>query len=332
LTRAIGEGLEMAGDATGAYGFRWPPAPPASAQDAYAAIRFGGDAAPALGFLRQRTAGLPDGALPAPSSPQFTGAVASRSEAAYAAAGLIRAGGAADRPRAIALANAVVKDLGAAGRLYSTVDSVAAIALMAELSAARIVGGAGVVEVDGARLPTAEAAAKDASPRSVQSIEGVTTVEVTRVAEEDWSAFDASLPVLVAIEKDGAPVRRVRALDAVDLRVKLEAGYKGGDILWVCLPDALSRVTGGGQVKRFSVDFRGKDEVRIPLAATNVTVGPRGEVAPARFAVCVRNMFEEERGGNPGWLDVTVSPPDDGGGGGSVLGRAVTALKGLFGG
>ena len=27
-----------------------------------------------------------------------------------------------------------------------------------------------------------------------------------------------------------------------------------------------------------------------------------------RFAVCVRNMFDEERAGNPGYLDVTVRP------------------------
>jgi hypothetical protein len=333
LSRAIGEGLDMAGDASRAYGLEWPPARFGQAQDAYNALRFGGDATSALGFLRQRTAALPPDALPPPPTPYFTGAVATRAEAAYCAAGLLRAGGSADRPRALALTNGVVKHFGDNGRLYSTVDSVAAIALLSELSAARIVGGAGVVEVDGERLATSAAAAKVGPIRTIQGVEGVTAVEVSRVEEEDWSAFDASLPILVALEKNGSAVRRLRALDAVDLRVKLESGYKGGDLLWVCLPDALSRVTGGGQVKRFSVDFRGQDEVRIPLAATGVTVGPRGEPAPARFAVCVRNMFEEERGGNPGWLDVTVAPPDDGGtGGGSVLGRAVSALKGLFGG
>ena len=90
------------------------------------------------------------------------------------------------------------------------------------------------------------------------------------------------------------------------LVVKIESGYVPGDLCWVCLPDALSRVIGGGQVKRFSVDFKGKDEVRIPLAATAVTVNREGGEAPAHFAVCVRNMFEEERGGNPGALTVTV--------------------------
>lgn len=91
--------------------------------------------------------------------------------------------------------------------------------------------------------------------------------------------------------------------------MKLESGYKPGDLLWVCLPDALSRVVGGGQVKRFSLDFQGNDTLRVSLAATGVTVDRHGQPAPARFAVCVRNMFEEERGGNQGLLEVTVAPP-----------------------
>jgi hypothetical protein len=333
LSRAVDEGLEMAGDASRAYQIDWPPKKPASAQDAYAAIRFNGKSNPSAGldFIRQRTASLAGDALPsAPPSPHFGGAVANRAEAAYCAAGLLRAGGAAERPRALALANGVVKHIGDNGRLYSTVDSVAAIALLAELNAARIVGGSGKVELDGERLATSDAIGRTDAIRTIQAVEGTVAVEVTRVVEEDWSTFNAGLPIFVSLEKNGSPSQRLRALDSVDLRVKLESGYKGGDILWVCLPDALSRVAGGGQVKRFSVDFRGNDEVRIPLAATGVTVGQRGGPGPARFAVCVRNMFEEERGGNPGWLDVTVAPPDDGGG--SVIGRALGALKGLLGG
>ena len=88
--------------------------------------------------------------------------------------------------------------------------------------------------------------------------------------------------------------------------MRLTDGYRPGDLLWVCLPDALSRIVGGGQVKRFAVDFRSRDEVRVPLAATAVTVDRNGRPAPQCFAVCVRNMFEEERVGNPGPLEVRV--------------------------
>jgi hypothetical protein len=40
-------------------------------------------------------------------------------------------------------------------------------------------------------------------------------------------------------------------------------------------------------------------------------------------------MFEEERGANPGYIEVTVAPP---GGGTSVMGKVLAGLKGLFGG
>jgi hypothetical protein len=117
----------------------------------------------------------------------------------------------------------------------------------------------------------------------------------------------------------------------VSLRVRLESGYKDGDLVWVCLPDALSRILGGGQVKRFSVDFEGRDEVVISLAATSVTVDRQGGIGPQRFAVCVRNMFEEERTGNPGLLDVTVMPPESGGGPQSAFGRMFESLRTLLG-
>src|SRR5262249_20569825 len=138
--------------------------------------------------------------------------------------------------------------------------------------------------------------------RSVRALEGVAAVEVTRTVEEDWDRFTAGVPVAVRLLKGTSTTRRFEALDPVELEVKLESGYKPGDLCWVCLPDALSRVAGGGQVKRFAVDFAGEDTVRVSLAATGVTVGPGGESAPQHFAVCVRNMFEEERGGNPGIL------------------------------
>lgn len=299
LSGVIEQGLDMAADTSHAYQIEWPPARISSCEDAYNALRFGKANGAALAFVRQRTA--------EDMSPPLGGAVALRTEAAYAAAALLRAGGAPDQQRGLALANAVVAQLGPQGRLYSTVDSVAAIALMAELNAAQIVGGSGTVEVDGEPLTTANAIDRAGEIRRIRAIEGVSAVEVTRVVEEDWGAFQAGLQVAVSLQRGGAPASRLQALDAVDLVVRNESGYKAGDLCWVCLPDALSRVIGGGQVKRFSVDFRGQSEVRIPLAATGVTVGRGGAEAPARFAVCVRNMFEEERGGNPGFLEVTVA-------------------------
>jgi hypothetical protein len=292
----MAHGLEMACDATKAYRLTWPPRAPASPADLYAVMRFSEDAGARAGALRKArelagAAGAGGGA---------GGKVIWRAALAYVAACLLRGGAGADLRTALALANEVVAQLNAQGRLYSTVDSAAALALMAELRSAGVLGG-GVAEVDGQRVRAEEVAGLVGEARSVKALEGVVAVEVTRAVVEDWESFAASVPVRVALEKARRAGSHFTVGDALELRVTLEDGYRAGDLLWVCLPDALSRVLGGGQVKLFAVDFAGRDEVCVPLAATAPTP------APQRFAVCVRNMFEEERAGNPGLLSVTVS-------------------------
>jgi hypothetical protein len=127
------------------------------------------------------------------------------------------------------------------------------------------------------------------------------------------------------LEKDGAIQLSYVVGDALDLVVRVSQ-YEPGLVVHVCLPDALARVVGGGQVKCFSLDFSGQDEVRIPLAAVSTTVLPGESDAPIRknllqwlglkrqddeehaqhWAVIVRNMFKEEAVGNPGLLEVVV--------------------------
>jgi hypothetical protein len=327
LLAAVDEAVAMAADACAAYRIAWPPSVYVTCEEAYRVVRFSSDAEArrrAVAWVASRAAGAPGVADLASGQ----GAVVRRAEAAYAAAALLRGGGREVVPLAIALANGVTRELGQGGRLYSTVDSVAAIAMMAELQAAGVVGGSGRVEVDGQRLSSAEAASAQGELREIAALEGLVTVEVSRVVEEDWEAFSAALSLRVSLERGGRAMRRFSPGDAIDLRVTLEDGYKAGDLLWVCLPDGLSRVVGGGQIKRFSVDFEGKREVVVPLAATGLTVDRQGQPGPQRFAVCVRNMFEEERAGNPGLLDVTVEPPP---GTTSSLARMVNGLRSLFG-
>jgi hypothetical protein len=323
LLAAIDDGLTMARDATAAYKIDFPPRAATGPLDAYGVIRFGDDARArdkALALLRSYAAENTQGA------PKISrGAVAWRVDAAYAAAGLFRAGGDAAMPAALALANRVVSELGSEGRLYSTVDSVAAIALMMELQAAGIVGRGSRAVVDGRTIPIVQAQAIDATEIAADG--GVVAVEVTRIVEEDWERFTSKLPVTITTLAKGRPTARATVGDAIDLHVRLDGGYEAGDLVWVALPDSLSRVIGGGQVKRFSVDLAGKSEITIPLAATAVTIDRSGDEAPQHFAVCVRNMFEEERAGNPGPIDITIVPPR---GGDGIVGRAVSALRRLL--
>jgi hypothetical protein len=98
--------------------------------------------------------------------------------------------------------------------------------------------------------------------------------------------------------------------------------YVPGLIAHICLPDALARIVGGGQVKRFSLDFCEKNELRVPLAALSSTHLSQRNGEPGlwrwpgrsgkqsgevqHWAVIVRNMFKEEQTGNPGILEVSV--------------------------
>ncbi|MHB2015522.1 MAG: tetratricopeptide repeat protein [Candidatus Xenobia bacterium] len=300
LTPALRAGIEdairMAEDALNAYGESWPDSKTDTPEAAYMALRFSPDTRvreQAVASARRHAAAIPKGK-----------AVERRIDSAYCAATLQRAR--VDLPRALQLANEVFKDLRPDGNLHSTIDSVAAISLMAELQATGI-GSKATAEING-RLVSTDQVLESAEPvREVVAKDGVVAIEVLRVVEEDWSRFSATVPLTVTLEKQGHPGRRFKVGDAVDLVVRLEGGYQAGDLVWFCLPDALTRVVGGGQVKRFAVDFAGSSQVRVPLVATNPTVDGRGEPGPQRWAVCVQNMYDEERAGNPGLLEVTVT-------------------------
>jgi hypothetical protein len=111
--------------------------------------------------------------------------------------------------------------------------------------------------------------------------------------------------------------------------VTLESGYKAGRPAAGSACRTPSRGSwAAGRSSCFAVDFEGKNEVRIPLAATGITrEQARRAGAFSAYAVCVRNMFEEERAGNPGLLEVLVEGAD----GASGLGRLIRGLKSFFG-
>ncbi|HEY9743684.1 MAG TPA: hypothetical protein V6C90_24620 [Coleofasciculaceae cyanobacterium] len=138
---------------------------------------------------------------------------------------------------------------------------------------------------------------------AIAVLEGAALVELTTEVVEDWNAFRADVPVQVQLV---VSQERANGLlcpgDTVELLVEVER-YEPGLLVNVCLPPALSRLEGGGEVKRFSVDFCGRNLVRVPLFVTGHTL-PAGE----HWAVVVSNMFSEERTGNPGVLRVQVSP------------------------
>ena len=185
------------------------------------------------------------------------------------------------------------------GRLYSTVDSVAAITLMIQLRIAGLVSGRGRLRVNGRDMTPLEASQLSDQVETVEVLDGVAGVEVTRMVEQDWTQFSASFPIKVGFrDPHGQNVRRFRTGDRADLVVSLPDGYQAGDLLHVSLPACMSWIHGGGKVKRFTVDFAGKDLVSVPIGVTSPIAGRQ------HFAACVRNMFEEERAASPGLIAV----------------------------
>lgn len=351
ISKAMAEALtelhHMASDAAKAYRLPYPPEKVGDCHDAYLVLAHGSSAeqkAQAAAYVRGRLVEKDgqtyvDVPKDQPSYLLWGAAVGNREETAYAAAALL----AAKEPRDLALVikatNWLTNQINESGILYSTVDTAAALVLMIGLREAGIgvAGGeAEKLEVNGKEVTLAEALASTEPVESVACLKGALTVEVTMEVVEDWNTFHSALDVSVELQKDGKPAQVFKVGDALDLVIRVPR-YEPCLVAHVCLPDGLARVVGGGQVKRFALDFAEKNELRVPLAAIGPTMIPAQmvsgngngngsaqggalqqfakalsggkvkEVPAQHWAVIVRNMFKEEQVGNPGLLEVRIT-------------------------
>jgi len=311
----------MAREAAAYYKIEYPPRKIRNCQDAYQILVSGSSSADkgrASNFVRSRLTEhdgqtYVDGAADQQAHYLYGRAVATRTETAYAAAALLATGEHSDLPIAIQATNYLTSQLNEAGRLYSTVDTAACLALLLGLREAGVVTTEGTSRVllNGQEMSLADALVYEGKKvESLRCLGGVVAAQVTSEVIESWSAFQRSLPVTVSLQKNGQVQQRFNIGDALELVIQVPR-YEPGLLAHVCLPDALARVVGGGQIKRFSVDFCGHNRVRIPLAAVSSTIPSKGIGAEAQqgvqhWAVVVRNMFKEEVIGNPGLLEVVV--------------------------
>ncbi len=312
LLEILREIRSMASDAAQYYAIENPQRTLSNCHDAYCIVSASTTSQSAkdeaIAFVRSRLREY-NGVVSVPvaeqdSLYQFLGSgVASRQETAYAASVLLQAG--EDMPLAIAATNTVTGQLNEAGCLYSTVDTAACLALMLALRNAGVVvdNGNGRVALNGQEMSLAEALNFHGNVESIQCMQGVVAAQITSEVIEDWRTFSSQLAVEVRLEKQGQQQEQFALGDELDLVMRVRQ-YEPGLLAHVCLPDALARIVGGGQVKRFSLDFRGQNELRIPLAAISTTgQGKSGQ----HWAVIVRNMFKEEQVGNPGLLEVKIN-------------------------
>jgi hypothetical protein len=324
----------MASDAANYYKIDNPPREINDCRAAYQVLTSDGtsqrDKEKAIAFARSRLTeqqGQTYVVLPEshPTHRLCGGAVSTRVETAYAAAALLATKESSDLPRAIAATNYLTSQFNAEGRLYSTVDTAACLALLLGLRESGVISSAETsrVMLNGQECSLAQALMHEGTVESVYCLEGVIAVQVTAEVTEDWSTWKGQLPVEVRLERKGHVQHRFNVGDELELVIRVPQ-YEPGLIAHVCLPDALARIVGGGQVKRFSLDFCEKNVLRVPLAAINSTHLPNSKDAGSHrdllhwlgfrekaahvqhWAVIVRNMFKEERVGNPGLLEVEV--------------------------
>lgn len=296
LAKAVRSCVEMADDAGRGHGVERVPAEIRSAEDAYVvAMHEPTRAAEAAQWI----AGVISFADDEPRAADPRGAAHNRAVLAYGGAVLLMAG---DLARGVRVADVVLRQLNGEGRLYSTFDSVAAIALLVELERAGVGKGKAEVTANGKRMTAAEAMELGDQVETLEVHEGVVAVELSAIRTERWSDFKSGFPVRVGFrDAHDNKQRTFRQGDRAELVVELSDGYTAGDLVHVALPAALSWMKGGGRVRQFTVDFEGETEVRVPLLVTGAICGEQ------RFAVCVRNMFEEERASNPGLLTVRAA-------------------------
>ncbi len=335
LRELLDDVRSMVKDAAAYYKIDYPPKEIKDCHAAYQVLANGSsqrDKDKAAAFVRSRLKehnGQTYVELPAdqPSYRLWGMAVSTREETAYASAALLATKDASDLPLAIAATNYLTSQMNEEGRLYSTVDTAACLALMIGLRESGVVAtaGAGRVVLNGQEMALAGALAYEGKVESLRCVEEVIAAQVTSEVIEDWRTLKSQLPVTIRLERNGRTQKRFKVGDALDLVISVPR-YEPGLIAHVCLPEALARVVGGGQVKRFSLDFCEQNMLRIPLAVVGATslpkakdteagssllhwlgVGGKKDAANAQhWAVIVRNMFKEEQVGNPGLLEVMV--------------------------
>jgi hypothetical protein len=295
---AVLQALEMADDVGAALRMRFVPESIKNAHDAWAvAARDPSRIKESLEWVGKAIA-VDDNGPRSKLNGAIRGSVGLRSLFAYSSAVAMIA----KKPTvALRLAQEVLKSLDEHGRLYSTLDSVAAIAMMGELSRAGVIGGTGRADINGTVMNARQGSELGDNVESIKVEDGVVGVELVRLKEERLTDQRSTVAVQVGLRGDGDTTAVIQRGRSVELVVALKDGYREGDLVQVSLPPCLVWLHGGGLVKRFTVDFGGRDRVSIPLA---VVADPPGRQS---LFVAVRNMFEEERVGVPG--PVPVEPP-----------------------
>ena len=223
LRRAATEGLSLADTAAEAHGMERVPMKISSAADAYATAN-AGDASSTERYFAE----ILDFSGKAVTIRGSSDSVNTRATLAYAGAAFVAIG---QFERAVRLTNQVTRQLNDQGQLYSTLDSVAAIVLMIRLRTAGLVSGEARLRVNGKEMTALEATSSSDQVESIEVLDGVAAVEITRIHEEDWTRFEVGFPVRIRFrDANDKRKKRFRMGERAELVVTLPDGYQVGDL------------------------------------------------------------------------------------------------------
>ncbi len=295
----LAEIKRLSRDATRVYGIVWPPRSLRNCWEAYAAMCYStiGNDETAIAVARHQN-----------RERHEKGGVYWRNESAFAAACLLRGTKESDIATALKGANQLFEALGPEQRLYSTLDSAGLIVLMNELSRYAFLKSDGRVTINGQSLSMQEAHEFNGSIESIFAEGEPVLIDQLKWGRADWTRVEQRVPLTVKLTGHKNPTEAFREGSLISLRITLRDGYEPGDLVWIALPPCLSRLEGGGQIRQFSVDLAGSDTAEVNLVATGSSFATWMAPAAQHFLVCVRNMYDEERIGNPGPIAVTVEP------------------------
>ncbi len=199
-----------------------------------------------------------------------------RATASYTAAILLRTGQEEDRRLATRLANEVMRRLVGGGRLYSTLDSMAAVALLREM--------------EGTERPPAVRWSEDRS--EVEVLEGDLLLALVQECPARYA--DGVPPFQARLVSERTTVERASPGILIDLVVELLDPldpYAPGDTMRIYLPETLAWMEGGGLVRELWLDFEGRSSLRVPLVVVEEGGRP--------LYLQLENMYSEARGGPP---------------------------------
>lgn len=218
-----------------------------------------------------------------------------KAEAGFCAASLIKA---KKLDIGIDLANAVARSMKGGNGWHGTCDLLAYMFMVLELKDSGIVSGgkASKLKVNGKTVTLEDAIATD-DVNDVEATTGPVALRVNRL--EKINLFKRASDLQMKVELKGKKAT-FRPGDLVTLSISLPDGYTNGDVACVALPNSLSKIVSGAQIKKFQIDFAGKSELEIELIATSHSDKPE------RWATVVRNMYDSERIGSVGLMTVEV--------------------------